>query len=114
MSGWNAQVWLRTFNFTLGAAGPSYGPFDIVLGAFPDCLTIQYQWIHNDLPQPLQGEPHLYEVSATVDITAPGAVPFAGYTTWHLDPDWDPFPPMLTTAPHWQFEIPARFVVYVE
>jgi hypothetical protein len=110
MSGWNAQVWLRTCNLTTCTRGPSFGPFNIVFTPFPNCTNIFE--IPITFPTPPQGEPDLYEANATVDITGPGVVSFAGYSTWVFDPDSDPFPPLPGVGPQLQYDIPARFLVY--
>lgn len=56
--------------------------------------------------------PNLYEVNFTADITT-GGQPFAAFSTWHFDPDTEPpFMMVPPRGPHWQFEIPARFLVY--
>jgi len=72
--------------------------------------------------------PNLYETTFTLDITEAGQ-PMAAFSTWHYDPDTEPgflidvsslpdeygIPDFLsrwTIGPHYQFERPARFLVY--
>ncbi len=56
--------------------------------------------------------PHLYEVNLTCDLTLSGQ-PFAGFATWHWDPDYEPpFMMLPPVPPHLQFERPARFLIY--
>lgn len=110
MSGWTAQIWLRTCNLTKCAAGPSFGPIDIDFTAYPNCTNFFFRAIN--FPAPPDGEPDLYEMNATVDITGPGVVSFAGYSTWVYDPDYDPFPPMPAVSPHWLYDRPVRLLVY--
>jgi hypothetical protein len=111
MSGWTARVWLRTCNLTRCVAGPGFRITpDIVFPAYPTCRNFFRRFIR--FPAPPQGAPDLYEMNATVDITGPGVVSFAGYSTWVFDPDWDPFPPMPPVGPHWQYDHPVRMLVY--
>jgi hypothetical protein len=110
MSGWTARVWLRTCNLTRCMAGPSFRPRDIVFPAYPTCTNFFRQRIH--FPAPPDGAPDLYEMNATVDITGPGVVSFAGYSTWVFNPDYDPFPPMPGVGPHWLYDHPVRLLVY--
>jgi len=72
--------------------------------------------------------PNLYETTFTLDMTQAGQ-PMAAFSTWHYDPDIEPgflvdlrslsdeygLPPTLSgwgMGPHYQFERPARFLVY--
>jgi hypothetical protein len=65
------------------------------------------------MPTPDPGvNPALYEVNLTADVTL-GGQPFAAFSTWHYDLDLEP--PFLgrpVAGPHWQFERPARFLIY--
>jgi hypothetical protein len=71
-------------------------------------------------PAPPQGRPHLYELNVTADVSGPVPQAFAGFCTWVFDPDmepaiWPPFIPDVSRPmafAHWQFERPARFMVY--
>ena len=69
-----------------------------------------FQW---DMPTPDPGpHPHLYEVNVTMDVNLSGQ-PFAGFSTWHFDPDMEPaFLGMPQANPEWQHERPARFLIY--
>jgi hypothetical protein len=115
MSGWTATVWLRTTNFTKTVAGPAFGPFEIKLPNYPDCIYSFDVPLDGSFPVPPNGAPDLYEVNATVDITGPGAVSFAGYATWMFDPDTDPlwwfFPEV---GPQYQYDVPVRLLVYTK
>ncbi len=60
--------------------------------------------------------PNLYETNVTIDITDP-AQPFAGFATWHYDPDTEPsfltpVGQVPTIPPRLQHDIPARYLVY--
>ncbi len=67
-------------------------------------------------PAPPQGQPHLYEMNVTADVSGPVPQAFAGYSTWVFDPDLEPaiWPPFIRPSvwPHWQYDIPMRFLVY--
>jgi hypothetical protein len=66
-------------------------------------------------PPPPQGQPVLYELNVTADVTGPAPEPFAGFCTWVFDPDSEPatWPPTLpAVGPHWQYEIRMRFMTY--
>lgn len=110
MSGWDAQIWMRTGNLTNWTPGQAFGPYNIKLGNYSSCSEFGY--VPLNFPTPPNGQPDLYEINATVDITGPGAVSFAGFSTWAYDPDFDALSPFLSTTPHWQFETPMRFMVY--
>jgi hypothetical protein len=56
--------------------------------------------------------PHLMEINFTADVTIPGQ-PFAAFSTWHFDLDREPPFLGIPDAPaHWQFERPARCLVF--
>ena len=56
--------------------------------------------------------PNLYETTFTVDIVETGQ-PMAAFSTWHLDLDREPgFLGRPPVDPQWQYDIPARFLVY--
>jgi hypothetical protein len=56
--------------------------------------------------------PSLYETTLTADIVETGQ-PMAAFSTWHLDLDLEPgFLRRPTVARQWQYDIPARFLVY--
>lgn len=73
----------------------------------------QFTWVQWNAIAPDPGpNPHLYEVNITMDVTL-GGQPFAGFSTWHYDPDTEPaFLGMPQRGPEWQHERPARFLVY--
>jgi hypothetical protein len=77
-----------------------------------------FEWRHT-WPNP-GPNPKLYETTFTLDIVE-GGQPMAAFSTWHYDIDtepgflWSPFMPAVPTTPaHYQFERPARFLVYLE
>jgi hypothetical protein len=56
--------------------------------------------------------PKLYETILTADIST-NAQPFAAFSTWHYDLDQEPaFLGRPTRGAEWQYDIPARFMVY--
>lgn len=56
--------------------------------------------------------PAHFEVNVTMDITVHGQ-PFAGFSTWHYDPDAElPWLQIPVAPAHWQFERPARMLIY--
>lgn len=112
MGGWEAQLWMRLGNLTTWSAGPAHGPINVTLENYPTCAS--FGWVPLTLPAPPDGQPDLYEINTTVDITGPGTVSFAGFATWAFDPDIDMLTPLLGTGPHWQFEVPVRFMVYTK
>jgi len=115
MTKWTFSLILQTINLTSVTDGPDLPPGWPLVSTFsPGNIDILFIPIAG-LPAPRQGKPDLYEANMTVDIVAPfGAIPFAGYSTWVLDPDNEPpflfVPPQ---GPRLQHDIPARFMVYV-
>lgn len=115
MTGWTFSLCLQTMNLSNVTDGPDFPNAGPLTGNFsPYCIDIFYIPIRFPV-RPVQGKPDLYETNMTVDITAPyGAVPFAGYSTWIYDPDYEPpFLGIPGVPPRLQHDIPARFMVYV-
>lgn len=93
------------------------GPDRTFTGTFssPAPVVTRLRWF---MPTPDPGvNPALYEVNLTADVTL-GGQPFAAFSTWHYDPDYEPeflrYTPWdrPTVSAHWQFERPARFLIY--
>lgn len=118
-SAFNFKIKFECINLSTVADGPDFlpliplpepiggGPVDGFIALIPP-LTF---------PEPPQGEPNLYEVNLTADVTGPGVVaaglPFTGFATWMWDPDLEPpflFQPVQ--GPHWHYDVPARFLVH--
>ena len=116
MSAYQFRVRIETINLSSVTNGPDYQSPIQVFG--PGFLNAFVFWVSGPLsPSPLpagpQGAPFLYELNATTDIVGPvPGLPFAGTATWVFDPDVDPFPPMPTVPAGWQYDIPARLLVY--
>jgi hypothetical protein len=114
MGAFDLTIWLETVNVTDVVNGPDFGPIVFApLGL--GFLTLFFVPI--TFPAPPPGKPHLYEMNLTADISGPIAgLPFAGYSTWIFNPDLEPpiWPPPIMPGmpPHWQYDIPARFLVY--
>lgn len=90
------------------------GPDQTFAGVFPSpapVITLLQYW----MPTPDPGiNPRLHEMNFTADVTLPGQ-PFAAFSTWHFDPDLEPgFLGLGPAGPHWQFERPARYLIYRE
>jgi hypothetical protein len=136
MSAFNLSISFETCNLTSCTNGPDFGPFEFApLG--PGVVTwVRLIFPAGTFPVPAQGRPNLYEMNMTADVSGPVAgLPFAGFATWVYDPDleppiwpprlpfphplpppWPPIPPQVFlwwSPPHWQFERPARFMVYL-
>lgn len=96
----------ETLNRTLVEPGPHYdltGTFPAA-DAFPvdNIFTVKWETTFSD-----PGDtPNLYECDLTIDLTLSG-LEYAAFSTWNLDPDTERF-----MGPHWQFERPAKFMVY--
>jgi hypothetical protein len=88
------------------------GPGATFTGTFP-AVVPQFNyffWFFN--PGDPGINPRLYETSLTADITDPN-IPFAAFSTWHRDPDWEPgFAGRPPRFPEWQYDCPARYMVY--
>jgi hypothetical protein len=127
MGGWNMKINFETMNLSTVAAGPAIHPIEMnPIGASfgPPFFKPFFRLLGPGVfPVPAQGTPHLYEMNVTADISGPAPQPFfAGYSTWVYDPDMEPpvWPPQLPIPglnlppvfPHWQYDIPMRFLVY--
>ncbi|MCL5996814.1 MAG: hypothetical protein M1546_12275 [Chloroflexi bacterium] len=110
LGGRDYRVRFETMNLTDVADGPDMtfaGTF-----ANPAAVVNVFPWLL--IPPDPGPNPAMYETMLTADIVQMGQ-PLAAFSTWHLDLDTEP--PFLTVpaqGPHWQFEIPARFMVYRE
>ena len=116
MTGWTFTVNLETINLTSVSNGPDL-PAGGLTAAFPggSCTNVFVVPMPAGTFNPVvQGKPNLFEINATVDIVAPNpTAPFAGYSTWLYDPDFEP--PFLGrpgVMPGFQYDTPARFLVY--
>lgn len=121
MGALNLRINLETINLSNVANGPDPAPVvmaPIGLAAGPSFFKPFVVSIGSGFfPAPPDGKPNLYELNCTADVTGPvPGLPFAGFSTWVLDPDFEPpiFPPSLMPGvpPMWQHDIPARFMVY--
>jgi hypothetical protein len=112
MSPFTCRLYLETVNLTNVTNGPDFGPFDVVFGGgFVNVVFISL----TGFAAPAQGRPTLYEMHAVADILGPGVglPPFAGFSTWLFDPDYEP-PFFAPAAPGGlQHDQPARFAIYV-
>ena len=105
------RVRFETINLSDVTNGPDWQP-DPPIGTFDSPANELYifGWWHTWADP--GAHPNLYETTFTLDITEAGQ-PFAAFSTWHYDPDTEPgFLGIGTVGPHWQFERPARFLVY--
>jgi hypothetical protein len=125
-SGWQFQITFQSVNLTTVTPGPTGSPLPpynpLTCSVYP---ADNFDIFHVTLtfPTPPPGMPHLYEVNAVADLINPNPVgPFAGYSSWVLDPDsvpeiypnppW-PFPTVPgPMGPHWDYDQPARILVY--
>jgi hypothetical protein len=120
MNNLNLRINFPTISLINVAPGPA--PASIIMnplgsfGPLPWLKIVAIQIGNGLFPSPPQGQPTLYEMNVTADVTGPTAMRFAGFCTWVFDPDLEPaiFPPPLRpeAPPHWQFEIPMRFMTY--
>jgi hypothetical protein len=116
MSGLQYQVRLYTMNITTVEAGPGFvqPPAPAMFGVGNINIHI-FTFAPNAFGTPAESSPFLFEVNAVVDVVGPavGWPAFAGYATWVWDPDAEaPFLSLPGIPAHWQFERPARFLVY--
>jgi hypothetical protein len=121
MGAFDVTIRCETINLTNVGDGPDPAPVVMSpIGTWPLgpawFKTFFVQIGNGFFPTPPSGQPHLYEMNVTADVTGPVPQPFAGYSTWVLDPDTEPpvFPPPILpgVGPQWQHDIPARFLVY--
>jgi hypothetical protein len=110
----NFQVRFETINLTTVTNGPDLGPFTFApIGLSPVTAFIVPLTPITSIA-PADGSPNLYEINMVADVVGPVAgLPFAGYSTWVFDPDFEPpflfLPPV---APALQHDIPARLLIY--
>lgn len=121
MGALNLQINFETINLSTVTNVPGPGPVTMapigLAGGPPFFKPFVVSIGSGFFPAPPDGKPNLYELICTADVTGPvPGLPFAGYSTWVLDPDFEPpiFPPALMPGvpPTWQYDIPARFMIY--
>ncbi len=121
MGALNLSIRLETINLTSVTNGPDPAPVLMApIGAQPGPAFFKTFVVPvggGFFPAPPNGQPHLYELNCTADVTGPVlGLPFAGFSTWLFDPDFEPAifpPPLMPGVPQmWQHDIPARFLVY--
>jgi hypothetical protein len=102
------RVRFETINLSRVTSGPDYTR----TFRFPDANSLRsitsIRWWFR------ARQPGLYETSLIADLTLAG-MPFAAFSTWHFDPEPHPGIPGRTPSiprPHWQHDIPARYLVY--
>jgi hypothetical protein len=97
---------------TINLSTVTDGPGAVIVGGFPGPAPIVtvVPWFF--VPGDPGVNPNLYETTMTIDITHP-AQPFAGFSTWNFDPDFEPaFLSVPAKGPEWQHDVPARYLVY--
>jgi len=107
------QITFPTFNLTTGSAGPALASFAFKPG-LPFITAFVVPLTPLSATPPPQGNPYLYEVNMIADVTGPIAgLPFAGYSTWVVAPDFEPpFLALPAVSPSLQHDVPARLLVY--
>jgi hypothetical protein len=108
LGGRNYRIRFESLNLSTVSNGPD-ATFTGTFGS-PAAIVTPFVWW---MPTPDPGaNPSLHEVNLTADITL-GGQPFAAFSTWHYDLDEEPgFLGRPTMSSHWQFERPARFLIY--
>lgn len=110
LGGRDYRVVFESINLSDVVNGPD-GVFSGTFGNPADVVNLFWWWFTPADPGP---EPNLYETTLTADIAQSGQ-PLAAFSTWHYDIDEEPpFLMVPAAGPHWQFERPARFLVYRE
>jgi len=97
---------------TINLTNVSNGPDATFVGTFPSLAPIinLFPWFF--IPGDPGVNPNLYETTLTADVTIPQQ-PLAAFSTWHLDLDQEPaFLGRPTRFPEWQYDIPAKYLVY--
>lgn len=120
MGAFDLTINFETINLSNVTDGPDPGPIVMSpLGSQPGLSFFKPFHISigsGFFPNPPNGKPHLYEMNVTADVSGPVPQAFAGYSTWVFDPDLEPaiWPPPISgpVFPQWQYDIPARFLVY--
>jgi hypothetical protein len=111
MSPLNLQVRLESSNMSTMTDGPDFVPAALApLGPGPiDAFVVPVSF-----PAPPQGEPHLYEINMTADVSGPvPGIPFAGYSTWVLDYETElPFLFLPAGPIGLKHDVPSRVLVY--
>jgi hypothetical protein len=120
MGAFDLTIRFEAINLTTVADGPD--PVPIVLSPLGAAFGLPWLKLFfvsigsGHFPAPPNGQPHLYEMNVTADVSGPVPQSFAGYSTWVFDPDTEPavWPPFIRPPvfPHWQYDIPMRFLVY--
>lgn len=106
----NYRVRFETVNLSDVADGPDQNFAGLFTSPAPVISFFQWWW---QPPDPGLN-PKLYETILTADIME-GGQPLAAFSTWHYDYDKEPgFLGLPPKPEHWQFEIPARYLVYRE
>jgi hypothetical protein len=111
MSPYNVQIRLESINLSTVQNGPDFVPPALTFGpGFLNFLIVPL----SGFSVPPQGRPNLFEINMTADVTGPGAgLPFAGYSTWLLNPDNDlPFFFLPGSPAGLRHDVPARVLVY--
>ncbi|MGH9838851.1 MAG: hypothetical protein ACREEM_08715 [Blastocatellia bacterium] len=110
-----SRPWRLRFE-TINLSTVSNGPDATFIGTFsgPAPILSVFTWFF--VPGDPGINPNLYETNVTIDITNP-AQPFAGFATWHFDPDLEPgfltpVGPLPPVGPRLEHDIPARYLVY--
>jgi hypothetical protein len=104
----NYRVRFETINMSTVTDGPDA----LFTGTFasPAPVVSVFPWWF--IPPDPGVNPRLLETSVTVDIVE-GGQPMAAFSTWHFNPDAEPpFLGLPASAAGFQYDIPARFLVY--
>ena len=97
---------------TINLSDVANGPDRQFAGTFPSPAPVVNTFLWWFRPSDPGRNPNLYETTLTADIVQIGQ-PMAAFSTWHYDADTEPtFLGRPTVYPHWQHDIPARFLVY--
>lgn len=108
LGGRGYRVRMETVNLSTVQDGPDAN-FVGNFAAVPPVINF-FPWFF--VPPDPGVNPRLFETTLTADVTDV-AQPFAAFSTWHWDLDFDP--PFLgrpPRGPEWQYDIPARYLVY--
>jgi len=109
------RVRFETMNLSAVTVGPG-ATGNFVFGAVASVLT-GYVWTFR-APNP-GANPQLFETNMTMDVTTPKQ-PMAAFATWHYNPDTENptnlpipiFPPVPGHSAGWEYDIPARYMIY--
>jgi hypothetical protein len=113
MNHWDFNVTFQSVDVSTVTKGPEGGPISMNLSHYPGSYSDLFAAVMT-FPAAGAGDPHLYEVNAVADLTGPdGTNPYAGYSTWILNPDYEPpFLGLPPVGPHFTYDQPARILVY--